>query len=505
VRTKEAGRLSPERTGPVGPVSERWLQVGLSAADVAERVDRGEVNRLEGDATQSWLRILRRNALTRLNFLLVALGVATLATGSGPDATFLAVAVINTVVGATQEARAKRTLDALAVINAPKARVVRAGEVQEIAPEDVVLDDLLDLRPGDQLIADAEVVAEDGELDESLATGESDPVAKQAGDQLLSGSWVVAGTLRARATRVGADSFANQLAQEARRFNLASSELMAGINKLLLWLSWLMVVIAPILLLRELQTEPWRDAVRLTVAGLVGMIPEGLVLLTTLAFLAAAVRLGRNGVLIQELPAVETLARVDSLCVDKTGTLTESGICFKSLVVRGADRTEVEMALAGLAAAPGANATMAAVLSGLHEVPSGTSWEADGRVPFSSALILPAPPSDVDQRGGHRHSRLLPGPGAQLGPLPARFPAAGPESVHPGRAHHRGGGAPDLRGGPRGGPLGQRLPDRGHHRDHRRHLGGADHGGQPAQTLEGPAGAEHGRLVRRCLLRSWNK
>jgi magnesium-transporting ATPase (P-type) len=153
----------------------------------------------------------------------------------------------------------------------------------------------------------------------------------------------VAGALRARVTGVGRDSYANRLAEEARRFSLASSELMTGINLILRVLSWMMVVIGPILLLRQLQTQPWRIAVRLAVAGLVGMVPEGLVLLTTLAFLTAAVRLSRRRVLVQELPAVETLARVDALCVDKTGTLTEGGISFSGLLVNDdVARLEVE-------------------------------------------------------------------------------------------------------------------------------------------------------------------
>jgi cation-transporting P-type ATPase E len=360
-----------------------WLERGLTAAAVSERISEGAVNRVELQTSQSWGEILRRNAFTRLNLLLVALGGATLATGSGPDATFLAIAVINSVVGSIQEVKAKRSLDALAVVNAPRARVIRDGQAQLLASDDVVVDDLLDLRPGDQLTADAQVVADYAELDESLSTGESEPVPKVPGDALVSGSWVVAGALRARVTGVGRDSYANRLAEEARRFSLASSELMTGINLILRVLTWLMVVIGPILLLRQLQTQPWRIAVRLAVAGLVGMVPEGLVLLTTLAFLTAAVRLTRRQVLVQELPAVETLARVDALCVDKTGTLTEGGITFSDLVVNhGEGRLEIESALAALSGARGANATMTAIRSG---VSSTQAWTPVTDVAFSSA------------------------------------------------------------------------------------------------------------------------
>jgi len=187
---------------PAEGLGPAWLEQGLAADEVELRLARGQANRVDAQSSQSWAQILRRNAFTRLNLLLVALGGATLATGSAPDATFLGIAVINTVVGAVEEARAKRKLDALAVINAPRARVVRQGKVTEIPPEDVLIDDLLDLRPGDQLTADAVVVADEAELDESLATGESEPVPKEPGDRLISGSWVVAGALRARVTDV---------------------------------------------------------------------------------------------------------------------------------------------------------------------------------------------------------------------------------------------------------------------------------------------------------------
>ena len=371
----EQDRL-PAATG----LSDRWLAEGLTSAEVEDRRARSPAAGA-GASSQSFGSILRRNALTRLNLLLVALGAATLATGSAPDATFLAIAVINTVVGATQEVRAKKALDRLAVINAPHARVIRDGRSVEIAPEDVVVDDLLDLRPGDQVTADAVVVADGGEVDESLVSGESEPVAKSGGDDLVSGSWLVAGSLRGRVLRVGADSYANRIAEEARRFSLSGSELMAGINRILRVLSWTMVVIAPVLILRQLQAQPWRTAIRGSVAGLVGMIPEGLVLLTTLAFLAAALRLSRRKVLVQELPAVETLARVDALCVDKTGTLTEGRISYDTMRT-GPGGDDVVNALAAMAGLREANATMLAIGSALH--PSSV-WSPVGHVPFSSA------------------------------------------------------------------------------------------------------------------------
>lgn len=372
-----ADRATPARTRP-GP---EWIDRGLSSTEVRSRREAGHATTGPG-SSQSLRAILGRNALTRLNFLLVALGAATLATGSAPDSTFLAIALINTVVGTVQEVRAKRTLDALAVINAPHSRVVRDGVAAELAPEEIVVDDLLLLGPGDQVTADAVVADGTAEVDESLATGEADPVPKRSGDRLLSGSWVVAGSLRSQVTSVGADSYANRLAAEARRFSLATSELMTAINWVLRTLSWIMLLLGPVLILRQLQVQPWRMAIRGAVAGLVGMIPEGLVLLTTLAFLAAAVRLSRRRVLVQELPAVETLARVDALCVDKTGTLTEGRVTFTGLVADDTWREDAHAALAALARLGDANATMRAIGAGLG---AGTEWHATNHVPFSSA------------------------------------------------------------------------------------------------------------------------
>lgn len=377
------GSAPAEQELPAVPsgLGDRWLDEGLGAAEVEDRRSRSPAAPA-GAASQSFWSILRRNALTRLNLLLVALGAATLATGSAPDSTFLAIAVINTVVGASQEMRAKKALDRLAVINAPHARVIRDGRSVEIAPGDVVVDDLLDLRPGDQVTADAVVVADGGEVDESLVSGESDAVAKADGDELISGSWLVAGSLRARVLRVGADSYANRIAEEARRFSLSGSELMGGINRILRVLSWTMVVIAPVLIIRQLQAQPWRMAIRGSVAGLVGMIPEGLVLLTTLAFLAAALRLSRLKVLVQELPAVETLARVDALCVDKTGTLTEGRISYDAMRTGPGGDADVIDALAAMAGLREANATMLAIGAALQPA---SVWSPLDHVPFSSA------------------------------------------------------------------------------------------------------------------------
>ena len=259
------------------------------------------------------------------------------------------ILVSNALIGIVQEVRAKRTLDQLAVLSEPRVRGSCAtARCDEVAVDDVVLDDLIELRSGDQIAADGIVRATTAlQVDESLLTGESDPVDKETGDQVLSGSFVVAGSGRFQATAVGDDAYARKLATEARRFALARSELMDGINRILRYVTWAIFPVAVLLLVSQFNAQDdWREAVSGTVAGIVGMVPQGLVLLTSVAFGVAAVTLARRKVLVQELPAVEGLARVDVVCFDKTGTLTDGNIVFDR-VERLDDQAPVEAALGG--------------------------------------------------------------------------------------------------------------------------------------------------------------
>ena len=307
--------------------------------------------------------------------------VVILIIGPIQDATFGLILVANVAIGIVQELRAKRTLDQLAVLNAPRARVVRDGNVTEIAVEQVVLDDLLDLRTGDQVPCDGYVRATVGlEVDESLLTGESDPVNKAPDDPVFSGSFVVAGSGRFQATHVGADSYARKIAAEARRFQLTRSELMEGINLILRIVTWAIIPVASLLLWSQLRDQDLDSALRATVAGVNGMVPEGLVLLTSIAFGVAAVTLARRNVLVQELPAVEGLARVDVVCLDKTGTLTEGEIVFDE--VEPLDGSDVSTALGALAADENRNGTLDALAA---EFPGSDGWTRTAAVPFSSA------------------------------------------------------------------------------------------------------------------------
>ena len=358
---------------------------GLSATEVAERVDRGLVNDVPSAPTRTIGQIVRSNLLTRFNLLLGSLLAVILVVGPLQDALFGLVIVANTAVGIVQELRAKRTLDRLEVVNAPRARVVRDGRVSELAVGQVVLDDVLEAAAGDQVVVDGEVLEAAGlEVDESLLTGESEPVARRPGDRLLSGSFVAAGSGRYQATKVGREAYAVQLTEEARRFTLARSELRAGVDQVLKYVTWALVPTAALLFVSQLRLEHGvRAGLSGAVAGTVAMVPEGLVLLTSVAFAVGVVRLGRRQVLVRELPAVETLARVDVICFDKTGTITAGDLAVQGLEPPDGTAGEAAAALGALAAAdPNPNATLRAIG---RAFPAPDGWRPEAAVPFSSA------------------------------------------------------------------------------------------------------------------------
>jgi len=358
---------------------------GLTAAEVAQRVADGRVNDVPDAPVRTTRQILRANVLTPVNAIMGTLLVLILVAGHPSDALFAGVIVSNSVIGVVQELRARRTLAALAVLSAPKARVVRDGSTTEVGVSEVVADDLLELSPGDQVVVDGEVVAAHGlALDESLLTGEADAVDKEVGDDVLSGSFVSSGSGHMRATRIGADAYAASLADEARRFTLANSDLRNGVNRILRWLT---VIIPPasLLLLARLLVEEdlWQEALRGTVAAAVAMVPDGLVLLTSLSFIVGVVALARRQALTKELASVELLARVDVLCLDKTGTITTGEISFAGLEpLGGSSEQDAASALGAMAAAePSPNPTLVAIAA-THGDPG---WRVDDALPFSSA------------------------------------------------------------------------------------------------------------------------
>jgi cation-transporting ATPase E len=367
------------------------LPRGLTQAEVVDRRARGLGNDLPDAPTRTVKEIVRANIFTYFNALLGGLLLVILIVGPLNDALFGGVIIANSAIGIIQELRAKWTLDRLAVLSSPKARVIREGTAKEIAVNEVVMDDLLELQPGDQIVVDGITVESNAlEVDESLLTGESDAVAKGPGEEVLSGSFVAAGGGTYRAVRVGKEAYASQLAEEARKFTLASSELQHAIDLLVRLASYFMLPTGILLLISQLAIGGGvGDALRATVGGVVAMVPEGLVLLTSVAFAVAVVRLARKRVLVQELPAVETLARVDVICLDKTGTLTEGDLALDRVVAGpGVDADLAARALAALVAAdPNPNATLRAIGQGLAERdPAATDdWAVQSAVPFSSA------------------------------------------------------------------------------------------------------------------------
>ncbi|HZV50737.1 MAG TPA: HAD-IC family P-type ATPase [Candidatus Dormibacteraeota bacterium] len=336
-----------------------------------------------GRSSRSWADILRANLLTRFNALLGGLLVVVLVIGPLQDAFFGLVLIANVAIGLIQEARAKIVLDRLSILTAPVARVIRTGRTTEVPAEAVEVGDLVRVGRGDQVVVDGVLVEGEGlEVDESALTGESQGVLKGPGDPLRSGSFVLAGNGTYRAMVVGEETFAGRLTAAARRYRPASSELRSGIDRILLLISFGVPPLGALLIATQLRAHPsLPDALRASVAGLVTLVPEGLVLLTSLALAVGIVRLGRRQVLVQDLAAVETLARVDVICLDKTGTLTDGWMVFGGLEPL-ADEPRAEAALGALAAAdPEPNPTLRAVA---RAIPS-PGWPVRAVVPFASA------------------------------------------------------------------------------------------------------------------------
>ncbi|QRY51626.1 cation-translocating P-type ATPase [Mycolicibacterium septicum] len=357
---------------------------GLTDAEVAERVAAGKTNDVPTRAARSISDIIRGNVFTRINAILGVLFLIVMSTGSVINGAFGLLIIANSAIGIIQEIRAKQTLDKLAIVGQAKPTVRRESGTRAVLPSEVVLDDIIELGPGDQIVVDGEIIEESNlEVDESLLTGEADPIAKDTGGTVMSGSFVVAGSGAYRATKVGHEAYAAKLAEEASKFTLVKSELRNGINKILQFITYLLVPAGLLTIYTQLFTThaDWHDAVLRMVGALVPMVPEGLVLMTSLAFAVGVVRLGRRQCLVNELPAIEGLARVDVVCADKTGTLTENGMRVSDL--KPFTEADVAAALAQLAADDARpNASMVAIAEAYSEPPG---WSATATAPFKSA------------------------------------------------------------------------------------------------------------------------
>ncbi|MDQ0714240.1 cation-transporting ATPase E [Streptomyces luteogriseus] len=350
-------------------------------------MERGQVNDVPVRSSRSTVEIVRANVFTRFNAIIGVLWLIMLVVAPIQDSLFGFVILANTGIGIVQEWRAKKTLDSLALIGEVRPTVRRDGTAAPVSTSEIVLDDLIEIGPGDKVVVDGVCVEADGlEIDESLLTGEADPVVKHPGDHVMSGSFVVAGGGAFQATRVGREAYAAQLAEEASRFTLVQSELRSGISTILKYVTWMMVPTAVGLIISQLvvKENTFDDSVARTVGGIVPMVPEGLVLLTSVAFAIGVIRLGRKQCLVQELPAIEGLARVDTVCLDKTGTLTEGGMDVTELrPLQGADETYVRKVLGALGESdPRPNASLKAIIDAY---PAVEGWRCTEALPFSSA------------------------------------------------------------------------------------------------------------------------
>ncbi|WP_329051383.1 cation-translocating P-type ATPase [Streptomyces violaceus] len=375
------------RLGSARPATVTSPVTGLTGAQVAERVERGQVNDVPVRSSRSTVDIVRANVFTRFNAIIGVLWLIMLVVAPIQDSLFGFVILANTGIGIVQEWRAKKTLDSLALIGEVRPTVRRDGSAGQVSTSEIVLDDLIEIGPGDKVVVDGVCVEADGlEIDESLLTGEADPVVKSPGDQVMSGSFVVAGGGAFQATKVGREAYAAQLAEEASRFTLVQSELRSGISTILKYVTWMMVPTAIGLIISQLfvKENAFDDSVARTVGGIVPMVPEGLVLLTSVAFAIGVIRLGRKQCLVQELPAIEGLARVDTVCLDKTGTLTEGGMDVTELrPLQDADESYVRQVLGALGESdPRPNASLKAIIDAY---PDGEQWRCTQALPFSSA------------------------------------------------------------------------------------------------------------------------
>ena len=369
------------------PVLDADPQQGLSPEEVLVRKRGGWINRTPASASKTEKEIVLENCLTFFNMVFIILAVVLLIGGSSvKNMTFLVVVICNTVIGIYQEIRAKRAVDKLTLVAAGQLRTIRSGQTVRVRSDLLVRDDIVEFTPGNQICADGILRTGELQVNEALVTGEEDAIVKRPGDELKSGSFVVAGMGRAQLTKVGCDSFAARLAMEAKEDpHAAKSEMMRSLDRLIKVVGFALIPIGILLFWQEFAVLKLtlRDSVEGTVSALVGMIPEGLYLLTSIAMAASAIKLTKDKVLVQDMNCIETLARVDVLCVDKTGTITEAVMEVDNVVpLTEAPPEELETALSAFYAGQEPDNDTARAMS---EMFSGeTDWEEELRIPFTS-------------------------------------------------------------------------------------------------------------------------
>ncbi len=384
---KKKGRREDE-VRPQVPVIIAEPGIGLTAAQVSERAEKGYANTAIESSSKTIGQIILTNTLTYFNMIFFALAALVIAVGSWYNLTFMPVVIANIFIGIVQEIKSKKTLDKLSILNSPKGVAIRDGAARTINIDEMVRDDIVVFASGNQIFSDAVVVEGECLVNEALITGEADEIKKTVGSELLSGSFIVSGTCRARLTAVGADSFVSKLTLEAKKSKKPKqSEMMSSLSKLVLWIGIILIPLGVLMCVKEVLWlgRSFADGVVSTVAALVGMIPEGLYLLTSVALVAGVIRLAQRKTLVHELGCIETLARVDTLCVDKTGTITENKMIVEDVSLLCEDRfneDDIRMIMADYVYAMQAdNDTMAA----LRKYFSGkVNQTAIKTLPFSS-------------------------------------------------------------------------------------------------------------------------
>ncbi|MDT2640093.1 HAD-IC family P-type ATPase [Enterococcus dongliensis] len=358
---------------------------GLTAAEVQKKIEQGQTNQVEDNLLKTDKEIIKENTINIFNLLNLVLALLVLLVGSPKNTLFFGVVIINTLIGIIQELRAKHTIDQLSVLAKAKATVLRENRLQQIDQAAIVLGDIVYLRSGDQVPVDGQLVAGTGiEADESLLTGEADRVQKKVKDKLFSGSFITAGECFYQGTAVGKDNFAEQLTSEAKKKKTGSSELTKVLSRMIAVLTVIIIPVGLGLFYSQYQaSDSMRQAVLGTVAALVSMIPEGLMLLTSVAFAVGAANLARKKVLVQALPSIETLARVDVICLDKTGTITDGTLKFETALMENISDSRFDAIMGALMQhLNDQNATAQALRKAF---PASGDWQAEKVVPFSSA------------------------------------------------------------------------------------------------------------------------
>lgn len=310
-------------------------QTGLSSTEVFERVQAGKVNKFSKSNTKSYLQIIMDNVFTIFNLINVVLAILIASTGSLKNLLFIGIVFLNILIGTIQEIRAKKILDKITLLVSTKVKIIRDHKIESIEIEQIVIDDLMILSNGNQVAADSVVIDGFLEVNESLLTGESDSVKKFSGDFIYSGSFVTAGKATVKVTNVGTENYANQISIKAQGYKKSDSEITKSLNQILKFVSIIIIPTGFILFMKSyfVNHTSFQVSILKTTAVLIGMIPEGLILLTSVSLAVGAIKLAKKNTLIQELTSLESLARVDVLCLDKTGTLTTGEMEVEECIV----------------------------------------------------------------------------------------------------------------------------------------------------------------------------